>query len=202
MDLQAWDNIVSIASNAVTAVGVVGGIIFSGSKLKDYLDMKKNDVAFHTALTLYDEVVSTREKHSQTIMALNYVLNIMDGTFRNNKPLSAPLYFEIQKIGSTAFQSSLTISNLFVKTNNFNGIFKDNAFSKMKDIVDTSNKITISINDFFNCAINSSRGKLISKDELDELYQLYGKCQNITSEYLDKCVEIQKIKFEDFIIFK
>ena len=178
MDLQAWDNIISIASNAVTALGVVGGVVFGGSKLKDYLDVKKNDVAFHTALALYDEITNTRAKYSQIRISLNYV------------------------IGTTAFQNSLTIGNLLIKTNNFNLLFKGDSFSKIHDIVNTTNKISLNITNFFACAINSSKGKLISKEELDILSGHYKEYEKLTSEYLDKCSEIQKTKFEDFIMFK
>lgn len=202
MDLQAWDNIVSIASNAVTAVGVVGGIIFSGSKLKDYLDIKKNDVAFHTALSLYDEITNIRAKYSQIRISLNYVMNTIDELFKTNTHLTPKLYFQIQQIANNAFQNSLTISNLFIKTNNFNGIFKEDSLSKMQDIVDLTNDISLNITNFFGCAVNSSRGKVISKEELDELQQHYKRYETLTSEYIDKCYEIQRIKFEDFVVFK
>lgn len=202
MDLQAWDNIVSIISNAVTAAGVVGGVIFSGSKLKDYLDIKKNDVAFHTALSLYDEITNIRAKYSQIRISLNYVINTIDELFKTSTHLTPDLYFQIQQIANNAFQNSLTISNLFIKTNNFNGIFKEDSLSKMQDIVDLTNDISLNITSFFGCAVNSSRGKVISKEELDELQQHYKRYETLTSEYIDKCYEIQRTKFEDFIIFK
>lgn len=41
MDLQAWDNIISIASNAVTALSVVGGVIFGGVKLQEIVKTRK-----------------------------------------------------------------------------------------------------------------------------------------------------------------
>ncbi|WP_350316296.1 hypothetical protein OHK33_21680 [Pectobacterium aroidearum] len=202
MDLQGWDNLISIASNAVTALSVVGGIIFSGSKLKDYLDVKKNDVAFHTALTLYDEITNTRAKYSQIRISLNYVMNMLDELCKNNTNISPNLYFQIQEIGTNAFQNSLTISNLFIKTNNFNVIFKGESFSKIQDILSITNEVSLNITDFFGCAINSSKGKLISKEDLSELFRYYKEYETLTVKYLDKCSEIQKIKFEDFIMFK
>lgn len=202
MDLQAWDNIISIASNAVTALGVVGGVVFGGSKLKDYLDVKKNDVAFHTALALYDEITNTRAKYSQIRISLNYVMNMLGELCKSNTNITSSSYFQIQEIGTTAFQNSLTIGNLLIKTNNFNVLFKGDSFSKIHDIVNTTNKISLNITNFFACAINSSKGKLISKEELDILSGHYKEYEKLTSEYLDKCSEIQKTKFEDFIMFK
>ncbi|VEB95536.1 Uncharacterised protein [Cedecea lapagei] len=202
MDLQSWDNVISIASNAVTALGVVGGVVFGGSKLKDYLDVKKNDVAFHTALALYDEITNTRAKYIQIRISLNYVMNTLDELYKNNINISPNLYFQIQEIGSNAFQNSMTIGNLFIKTNNFNIIFKGESFSKVQDIVSITNKISVNITNFFACAINSSKGKLISKEDLSELFQHYKDYEALTTEYLDKCSEIQKTKFEDFITFK
>ncbi|SFT82802.1 hypothetical protein SAMN05192562_102333 [Kosakonia arachidis] len=202
MDLQAWDNIVSIASNAVTALGVVGGVIFGGSKLKDYLDVKKNDVAFHTALTVYDEITNTRTKYSQIRISLNYVMNMLDELCKSNTSISPNLYFQIQEIGTNAFQNSLTIGNLFIKTNNFNVLFKGDSFLKVQEIVSITNKISLNITNFFACAINSSKGKLISKEDLSELMSHYKEYEELSSLYLDKCTEIQNIKFEDFIMFK
>ncbi|WP_431611769.1 hypothetical protein [Enterobacter hormaechei] len=164
MDLQAWDNIISIASNAVTALGVVGGVVFGGSKLKDYLDVKKNDIAFHTALALYDEITNTRAKYSQIRISLNYVMNMLGELCKSNTNITSSSYFQIQEIGTTAFQNSLTIGNLLIKTNNFNVLFKGDSFPKIHDIVNTTNKISLNITNFFACAINSSKGKLISKE--------------------------------------
>ncbi|MBK4559686.1 hypothetical protein JJP84_13940, partial [Enterobacter hormaechei] len=124
MDLQAWDNIISIASNAVTALGVVGGVVFGGSKLKDYLDVKKNDIAFHTALALYDEITNTRAKYSQIRISLNYVMNMLGELCKSNTNITSSSYFQIQEIGTTAFENSLTIGSLLIKTNDFNVLFK------------------------------------------------------------------------------
>ncbi|KJM79835.1 hypothetical protein [Enterobacter hormaechei] len=40
MDLQAWDNVISIASNAVTTVSVVGGVLFGRRKVNEWLSQK------------------------------------------------------------------------------------------------------------------------------------------------------------------
>lgn len=202
MDLQVWDNVISIASNAVTALGVVGGVVFGGSKLKDYLNIKKNDVAFHTALTLYDEITNIRTKYSQIRISLNYVMHMLDELCRSNTSIAPNLYFQIQEIGTNAFQNSLTIGNLFIKTNNFNALFKDNSLSKIQDLLSITNKISVNITSFFSLAINSSNGKLISKEELSELKGCYKEFDKLTSDYLNKCTELQNIKLEDFIMFK
>jgi len=62
MDLQAWDNVVSIASNAVTAVSVVGGVIFGKQKVDEYLKNKKKSISFDIALNYYDEVINLRHR--------------------------------------------------------------------------------------------------------------------------------------------
>ncbi|AYU95578.1 hypothetical protein WMA84_001948 [Enterobacter hormaechei subsp. xiangfangensis] len=201
MDLQARDNIISIASNAVTALGVVGGVVFGGSKLKNYLDVKKNDVAFHTTCALYDEFTNSRAKYSQIRISLNYLMNMLDELCRSNTNITPDSYFQIQEIGTADFQNSLTIGNIFIKTNNFNVLFKGNSFFKVQDIVYITNEISINITDFFACAINSLKGRIVSKEDLSELLRYYKQYENLTSDYLDKCSEIQKIKFEDFIMF-
>ncbi|MFL4214383.1 hypothetical protein P9423_20715, partial [Enterobacter mori] len=134
MDLQAWDNVISIASNAVTALGVVGGVVFGGSKLKDYLDVKKNDVAFQTALALYDEFDALRKKHLKIRVNFNVVLNHMDESFAGQHPITATKYFELQRLGIDCIDDSLSITRLLIKADNFNTLFNEELHDKIIEI--------------------------------------------------------------------
>lgn len=41
MDLQGWDNLVSIAANSITTLSVLGGAIFGGIKLQEMVKNNK-----------------------------------------------------------------------------------------------------------------------------------------------------------------
>ncbi|EPB9584135.1 hypothetical protein ACRU1G_005640, partial [Escherichia coli] len=71
MDLQAWDNIISIASNAVTALSVVGGVIFGGVKLQEIVKTRKMERAIDSAIALKEEIDSTRSRYNRMRFDLN-----------------------------------------------------------------------------------------------------------------------------------
>ncbi|MBF4153737.1 hypothetical protein ISU93_13770 [Enterobacter hormaechei] len=202
MNLQEWDNTVSIISNAVTGLSVLGGVLFGSSKLDDYLKRKRNDVAFHTALALYDDIVNARGRYAQIRVKFNYILNLLDESLGKQTPLVANHYLEIQEAGTIIFESSLSIGNLFIKSNNFNAVFDESTFEKVKEIVDISNDITNAINGFFNCATAAARGKPVNQEEMAELFTHYRAYNDLTLKYISKCTDIQKIKFEEFCKFK
>jgi hypothetical protein len=186
----------------VTALSVFGGVIFSGSKLKDYLDKKNKEVSFNAALSLYDEITLFRGKLTQIRIRLNYAIEVIKESFDTQKPLSPTKYIELQEIGIIAFETSLTIANLFIKTNNFNAIFNDKSLEKVTKLVEITNEITVKINNFFNCLIISSKGKVITMEEFKILYMHSNKYDEFSQEYLKACTAIQQTKFEEFCKFK
>lgn len=201
--LQAWDNIVSIASNTVTALSVLGGVIFSGSKLQDYLERKNKEVAFSAALSLYERIISFRREYSQFRIKFNYILDIAGTSHKNKEPLTSREYIEIQEIGVVIFDSSLTISNLFIKSNNFKTIYNNDTLNKIKSILDISQKISNKISLFFNCVLQPQKeNKIITDIELAKLYSYSQDYNELMKEYLAACTTIQQTKFEDFCNFK
>lgn len=202
MNLQEWDNVISIVSNTVTALGVVGGVIFGGSKLNDYIKTKNREVAFHSALSLYDEIISYRGKLVQMRIRLNYSLEIINKSYNTNTALTANEYFELQELGLVIFETSLNISNLFIKTHNFNGVFNQESLAKVNKVVGIAHEITNHINYFFNCAIQASKGKVANEEDIAKLYSHSKKFDELTQEYLESCTIIQQTKFSDFCDIK
>ena len=78
MDLQAWDNIISIASNAVTALSVVGGVIFGGVKLQEIVKTRKMEQAFASAIALKDEIDATRGRYNRMRFDLTRIMTFID----------------------------------------------------------------------------------------------------------------------------
>ena len=202
MDLQAWDNTVSIVSNTITALTVTGGVIFGGSKLKDFINTKNKEIAFHSALALYDEIISYRGKLGQIRIRLNYTLEIIHESLRTNTPLTSTQYLELQELGVGLFETSLTIGNLFIKTHNFNGVFRDDSLKMVTNIVNISHDITNHLNSFFNGVLTATKGKVITDNKLNELYIHSNKFDDFTNLYLKACTEIQRTKFNDFCNIK
>ncbi|MFK0371378.1 hypothetical protein ACIQT3_14570 [Enterobacter sichuanensis] len=201
MDLQAWDNVISIASNAVTALGVVGGVVFGGSKLKDYLDVKKNDVAFQTALALYDEFGALRKKHLKIRVNFNVVLNHMDESFDGQHPITATKYFELQRLGIDCIDDSLSITRLLIKADNFNTLFNEELHDKIIEITYLTNSITENLDSFFNLTLNSLKNKIVQDTDIDNAHILCEEYERLTSKCNELCSEIRGIRFKDFCKF-
>ncbi len=201
MDLQAWDNIISIASNAVTALGVVGGVVFGGSKLKDYLDVKKNDVAFQTALALYDEFDALRKKHLKIRVNFNVVLNHMDESFDGQHPITATKYFELQRLGIDCIDDSLSITRLLIKADNFNTLFNEELHDKIIEITSLTNSITENLDSFFNLTLNSLKNRIVQDTDIDSAHILCEEYEKLTSKCHELCSDIRGIRFKDFCKF-
>lgn len=202
MDLQAWDNTVSIVSNTITALSVTGGVIFGGSKLKDFINTKNKEIAFYSALALYDEIIAYRGKLSLIRIRLNYALEIINESLRTNTPLTSAQYLELQEMGVGLFETSLIIGNLFIKTHNFNGVFSDDSLKAVTNIVTISHDITSHLNSFFNEVLAATKGKVITNNERNQLYIHSNKFDHFTNLYLNACTEIQTTKFNDFCNIK
>lgn len=202
MNLQEWDNTISIVANTITALSVTGGVIFGGSKLKDFINTKNKEIAFQSAVALYDEIIAYRGKLGQIRIRLNYALEIMNESHRTNTLITSAKYLELQELGIGLFETSLTIGNLFIKTHNFNGLFNDKSLKKVTNIVDISHKITNHLNNFFDTLITATKEKIISDNEIRQLYFHSDKFDEFSTYYLKACTDIQRTKFNDFCNIK
>ncbi|CAM7589439.1 hypothetical protein [Citrobacter sedlakii] len=202
MDLQAWDNVISIASNAVTALGVVGGVVFGGSKLKDYLNVKKNDVAFQTALALYDEFDAIRKKHLKIRVNINVVLNHMDESFDGQHPITATKYFELQRLGIDCLDDSISVTRLLIKADNFNTLFNKELYDKIIEITSLTNSITENLDNFFNLTLNSLKNRIVQDGDINKAHALCEEYEELTLKCHELCSEIRGVKFKDFCKFE
>ncbi|EII4821114.1 hypothetical protein IGG09_001692 [Escherichia coli] len=201
MDLQAWDNIVSIASNSITTIGVIAGLIFGGKKVNEYFKTKMNDAAFISAVNLYEEVVNVRERHGRVRLLLNYALGKTEETLTQNRPIDLTTYIEIERIGLDSFEASLSISKCFTRASSYGNIIKPSALEELNALLDISNKMTNTVNSFFGKAISASTAKVPNQEELGELRALYKSFAELQLEYNEKCSNFQNIKFKDAFYF-
>ncbi|BEA02601.1 TPA: hypothetical protein ACOEHO_004687 [Enterobacter ludwigii] len=201
MDLQAWDNIVSIASNSITTIGVIAGLIFGGKKVNEYFKTKMNDAAFISAVNLYEEVVNVRERHGRVRLLLNYALGKTEEALTQNRPIDLTTYIEIERIGLDSFEASLSISKCFTRASSYGNIIKPSALEELNALLDISNKMTNTVNSFFGKAISASTAKVPNQEELGELRALYKSFSELQLEYNEKCSNFQNIKFKDAFYF-
>ncbi|KDF44962.1 hypothetical protein [Enterobacter kobei] len=69
MDLQTWDNVISIVSNAVTALSVVGGVVFGGVKLQEMVKTRKMERVIDSAIALkekFDNLFDFNKVHKKS----------------------------------------------------------------------------------------------------------------------------------------
>lgn len=202
MDLQAWDNVVSIASNAVTAVSVVGGVIFGKQKVDEYLKNKKKSISFDIALNYYDEVINLRHRTKNIQILMNSVIHQLEDLNESNEIINPIEFFNIQSQSNEYVEETLTLSKLFVKLNRFNIEISEKSWSIVNDTLQASHRMSEAVTNFFAYVLTCSNGKAISKEELSDIKSLYQKFQAEASDYSNSVQDFQSLVFDETFIFK
>lgn len=83
MDLQSWDNVVSIISNTVTAVSVAGGVIFGKRKVDEWLSQKNRDRAHDSTMQYINALDGFL---SSVIQLAYYTMNYQELNSGNTAP--------------------------------------------------------------------------------------------------------------------
>lgn len=202
MDLQAWDNVISIASNTVTAVSVAGGVIFGKRKVDEYLKNKKQSISFDIALSYYDEVTNLRHKIQKIQILMNSVIHQLSDLNKNNTIIDPIEFFNIQSQSHEYIEDTLSLSKLFVKLNKFNIEISKNNWSIVNNSLQASHKMSESVTNFFAYVLTCSNGKLISTEELSDIKSLYLSFQIEASAYSKSTQEFQGLVFDETFVFK
>ncbi|WP_054687510.1 hypothetical protein [Pantoea stewartii] len=201
MNLQEWDNVVSITSNAVTAAGVIGGLLFGRSKIKEYFKNKKNEVAFNSALETYDGIIKARSEYGKIGLSLIELIYIAQNSYEQSISLEFKEFQRVQFISNDIFEDSMHIQNLFTRSHNLNISYNDKNFHKIEKAITISGKISQILNEFTACLLKSINGKVVSETEVSKLKELQLQFAEQRKKYIDACWEIQKVKFDDLVDF-
>ena len=137
MDLQAWDNVISIASNAVTALSVVGGVIFGGVKLQEIVKTRKMERAIDSAIALKEEIDGTRSRYNRMRFDLNRIMTFLDTLAKSGQRADEESYYHIQDSLKDMTENTFRIGSSFIKLRHYNVLIKGpctrfcvNAFSQ------------------------------------------------------------------------
>lgn len=202
MDLQAWDNVISIASNAVTAVSVVGGVIFGKRKVDEYLKNKKKSISLDIALKYYDEVTNLRHRIQKIKILMNSVINQLHVLNESNTIMNPTDFFNIQIQSHEYIEKTLSLSKLFVKLSRFSIEISQKNFAVVDDNLQASHRMSEAVTNFFAYVLTCSNGKPVSKKELSDIKFLYQKFQVEASEYSNSVQGFQSLVFDETFIFK
>ncbi|HHD2903459.1 TPA: hypothetical protein ACNZ7M_003757 [Enterobacter kobei] len=202
MDLQAWDNIISIASNTVTAVSVVGGVLFGKQKVDEYLRNKKKSISLDIALKYYDEVTNLRHRIQKIQILMNSVIHQFHNLNESKTVINPTDFFNIQTLSHEYIEETLSLSKLFVKLNRFNIEISKKSWSIVDDNLQASHRMSEAVTNFFAYVLTCSNGKAISKEELSDIKSLYQKFQVEASEYSNSVQDFQSLVFDETFIFK
>jgi hypothetical protein len=202
MDLQSWDNVISIASNAVTAVSVVGGVLFGKQKVDEYLRNKKKSISLDIALKYYDEVTNLRHRIQKIQILMNSVIHQLHDLNESNTVINPTDFFNIQTQSHKYIEETIALSKLFVKLNRFNIEISEKNWSIVDNNLQASHKMSEAVTNFFAYILICSNGKAISKEELSDIKSLYQKFQVEASEYSNSVEDFQSLVFDETFIFK
>jgi len=202
MDLQAWDNVVSIASNAVTAVSVVGGVIFGKQKVDEYLKNKKKSISFDIALNYYDEVINLRHRTKKIQILMNSVIHQIEDLNESTEIIDPLEFFNIQSQSNECIEETLSLSKLYVKLKKFNIDISKKDWPIVDNNIQASHRMSEAVTKFFAYVLTCSNGKAISNEELTEVKSLYQKFQVEASDYSNSVQDFQSLVFDETFIFK
>lgn len=202
MDLQNWDNAVSIASNGVTATGVIIGLWYGRRKVNELISAKLHEASFSSALSLYNEISDLRDKYARIRLLLNFTLSTINNLNRDQLPIDLETHLNLQRSGIEAFEVSMILSKSFTRVCNHNVTIKKDAMEVIQKALDAANQLTNEINFFFNYATKVNDNKIPTAEDLESMKSHYENIITFQLSYIQASSEFQKISFKDTFIFE
>ncbi|WP_375602605.1 hypothetical protein AB9X52_04720 [Enterobacter hormaechei] len=202
MDLQAWDNAISIASNGVTAVGVIIGLLYGRRKVNELISAKLHEASFSSALSLYNEISDLRDKYAKIRLLLNFTLSTVNNLNRDNRPIDLETHLNLQRSGIEAFEVSMILSKCFTRVYNHNVTIKKDAMDIIQKALDAANQLTSEINIFFSYATKINDDKIPTLEDIESMRLHYENITKLQHSYIQASSESQRISFKNTFIFE
>lgn len=202
MNLQAWDNTISIISNGVTAAGVIIGLWYGRRKVNELISAKLHEASFSSALSLYNEISDLRDKYSKTRLLLNFTLSTINNLNRDQRPIDLETHINLQRSGIEAFEVSMILSKCFTRVCNHNVTIKNDAMDIIQKALDAANKLTNEISLFFSYATKINDDKIPTTQDLESMKLHYENITKFQLAYIQASSEFQKISFKNAFIFE
>jgi hypothetical protein len=201
MNLQEWDNSISILSNATTALGVVAGLIFGRKKLNEIIKNKKTETAFNAAIVFHEVV----EKNGIDIVKIKHILNsvitICDNSIKNQQRLTKDEYYNLLTDHRLCTELSSNFFNSFVKLAHYKVMVKQKAVESVSQLIHVRGEITTLSTKIFTIAAGAAHAGIITAREMDEILSIYTQLDVPISKANDISSSLALINFDDFFDF-
>ncbi|CAH0195828.1 hypothetical protein ACLEXY_01875 [Enterobacter ludwigii] len=201
MDLQAWDNIISIASNAVTALSVVGGVIFGGVKLQEIVKTRKMEQAFASAIALKDEIDATRGRYNRMRFDLTRIMTFIDTLAKTGQKVDQESYYQIQGSLRDMAENTFCIGSCFVKVRHYNVAIKQPAWEPFNALLHSAGETQIAISKLVNLIMQALLKEQITAEEFETIRNLYDEHGERMKGVNYAIAGIDIIKFDDLFDF-
>ncbi|WP_213354061.1 hypothetical protein [Citrobacter freundii] len=201
MDLQAWDNVVSIASNAVTALGVVGGAIFGGVQLQEMVKSKKMERAFDSAITLKQEIDDTRSRYNSMRFDLNRIMTFLDTLAKSGQRVNQDSYYQIQKSLKDMTENTFRIGSSFIKVGHYNVLIKEPAWESFNVLLHSAGETQVAISELMTLIMQALLKEQITPEEFEAIQNAYNKHGEKMKGVNNAIAGMETIKFDDLFNF-
>lgn len=201
MDLQAWDNVVSIASNAVTALGVVGGVVFGGFKLQEIVKTKKMEQAFASAIALKDEIDATRGRYNRMRFDLTRIMTFLDTLAKSGQRIDEESYYQIQGSLRDMAQNTFRIGSSFVKVSHYNVFIKQPAWEAFNTLLQSAGDTQIAISKLVTLINQALHKDQMTVEEFEAIRSLYDEHGERMKDVNNAIAGVDIVKFDDLFDF-
>ncbi|EQB8220351.1 hypothetical protein ACNYDF_24110 [Klebsiella aerogenes] len=202
MDLQAWDNVISIASNAVTGLSVFGGVIFSGFKLQEMVKNKKMEQAFASAIALKDEIDATRGRYNRMRFDLTRIITFIDTLAQTGQRVDQESYYQIQGSLRDMAENTYRIGSCFIKVRHYNVAIKQPAWEPFNALLHSAGETQKAISKLVNFITQALLKEQITTEEYAKIRNLYDEHGEWMKGVNNAIAGVDIIKFDDLFDFR
>ncbi|HDU5580233.1 hypothetical protein PGN57_03600 [Klebsiella aerogenes] len=202
MDLQAWDNVISIASNAVTGLSVLGGVIFSGFKLQEMVKNKKMEQAFASAIALKDEIDATRGRYNRMRFDLTRIMTFIDTLAQTGQRVDQESYYQIQRSLRDMAENTYRIGSCFIKVRHYNVAIKQPAWEPFNALLHSAGETQKAISKLLNLITQALLKERITTEEYAKIRNLYDEHGEWMKGVNYAIAGVDIIKFDDLFDFR
>lgn len=201
MDLQAWDNIISIASNAVTALSVVGGVIFGGVKLQEIVKTRKMERAIDSAIAFKEEIDGTRSRYNRMRFDLNRIMTFLDTLAKSGQRPDEESYYRIQDSLKDMTENTFRIGSSFIKLRHYNVLIKEASWEPFNDLLRSAGNTQIAISKLMTLIMQALLKGQITPEEFMAIRNAYNEHGLKMKDVNHAISGVDMIKFDNLFDF-
>jgi len=197
MSLQQWDNVVSIASNAV----VIGGVFFGGSKLREFVKNKKQGHAVDAALALKHEIDTTRGNYNQMRFRINQIMTFLTTLEKRQEQADAQGYYDVQLAMKDMAENTFRVGSAFIKTRFYSVEIKPKSWKAFNNLLDATGNTQLAISALMSSMMTALSKPLIEPADIAEIrkgYDLHGERMKEVNKAVS---DMDGINFDDLFDF-